>query len=146
MEGGMGASLERSSENVGPSMGGSQSRPVLEDLAEHREVLLQEEVSSTHDKLRLAAQQGCGGHESKLQQPPLQDCFREKLKRHRDEVAGRVTIPDSWGQEDHLTDWMEYSTFDALLGHTKISSAREALMADGRRAASQRPRIEISKC
>ncbi|OWM73655.1 protein BIC1 [Punica granatum] len=81
-----------------------------------------------------------------LQQPHDYCCGRERLKRHRTEVAGRVMIPDTWGQENFLRDWIEYSTFDALLEPKGISSAREALMAEGQqRAASQRLRIE-SRC
>ncbi|KAF8020317.1 hypothetical protein BT93_G0889 [Corymbia citriodora subsp. variegata] len=81
--------------------------------------------------------------------PPLQDgaCSgRERLKRHRDEVAGRVPIPDSWGQESFLKDWMDYSAFDALLAPKGIASAREALMAEGgrrRRGAAQHQRLRI---
>ncbi|KAI3411458.1 uncharacterized protein J3R85_017976 [Psidium guajava] len=58
---------------------------------------------------------------------------RERLKRHRDEVAGRVPIPESWGQESFLKDWMDYSAFDTLLAPKGLASAREALVAEGRR-------------
>ncbi|KAK4779537.1 hypothetical protein SAY87_015643 [Trapa incisa] len=131
MEGDLNASPQRSRHNVDRTMAmaTSQPRPTLQD-----EVAVEQ------------LEDGRGGLESK-QPRPLQDCCsREKLKRHRDGVAGRVMIPDSWGQERFMTDWIEYSTFDVLLGQKKISSAREALMADGRRAAPERPRIEISRC
>ncbi|XP_030458420.1 protein BIC2-like [Syzygium oleosum] len=70
---------------------------------------------------------------------------RERLKRHRDEVAGRVLIPDSWGQESFLKDWMDYSAFDALLAPKGIASAREALMAEGprQRATTSHQRLRI---
>lgn len=69
---------------------------------------------------------------------------RERLKRHREEVAGRVPIPDSWGQERFLKEWMDYSAFDALLAPNGIASAREALMAEGgRRRATPHQRLRI---
>ncbi|KAK3443781.1 hypothetical protein EUGRSUZ_B03851 [Eucalyptus grandis] len=83
------------------------------------------------------------------QPQPQQDSTcsgREKLKRHRDEVAGRVPIPDSWGQESFLKDWMDYSAFDTLLAPRGIAPAREALMAEGRRRrgpAPQHQRLRI---
>ncbi|KAJ9188676.1 hypothetical protein P3X46_000047 [Hevea brasiliensis] len=57
---------------------------------------------------------------------------RERLKRHREEVAGQVKIPDTWSQENFLMEWIDYSSFDKLLAPNGIASAREALMADGR--------------
>jgi len=73
------------------------------------------------------------------------DCGRERLKRHREEVAGRVMIPDTWGQENLLKDWIDCSTFDELLAPKEISSAREALVAEERRKRSPRLRI-ASRC
>ncbi|KAK9279317.1 hypothetical protein L1049_013005 [Liquidambar formosana] len=70
---------------------------------------------------------------------------RERLKRHRSEVAGRVLIPDNWSQEELLTDWIDYSSFDALLVPSGIASAREALAAEGRGASAGGLRIE-SRC
>lgn len=63
------------------------------------------------------------------------DCGRERLKRHQKEVlaAGKVKIPDKWSQEEMLKDWIDSSSFDALLAPTGLSSAREALVAEGRR-------------
>ncbi|KAI4334234.1 hypothetical protein L6164_018950 [Bauhinia variegata] len=72
---------------------------------------------------------------------------RERLKRHRDEVAGRVAIPDKWGQEQLHKDWIDYATFDALFSphsHRLIVSARDALIEDARKARSQRLRIHTS--
>ncbi|KAG2325828.1 hypothetical protein Bca4012_040459 [Brassica carinata] len=61
---------------------------------------------------------------------------REKLKKHRREMAGRVWIPEIWGQEDLLKDWIDCSTFDTCLVPNGISSARAALVEEARRAAS----------
>lgn len=66
------------------------------------------------------------------------DSGRERLKRHREEVAGRVLVPDKWGKEELLKDWMDYSSFDSLLAPTGLASARKALMTEGRRSSSQR--------
>ncbi|OWM82527.1 hypothetical protein CDL15_Pgr002102 [Punica granatum] len=72
----------------------------------------------------------------------LEDNGRERLKRHRTEVAGRVWIPDIWGQEDLLKDWVDCSVFDAQLMSGKIMSARAALVEEGRRANTGGLRIE----
>ncbi|KAK7244905.1 hypothetical protein RIF29_39734 [Crotalaria pallida] len=63
-----------------------------------------------------------------------EDSGREKLKRHRVEVAGSVWIPDMWGQEELLKDWIDCTTaFDATLVPSRITSAREALVQEGRK-------------
>ncbi|GKU93829.1 hypothetical protein SLEP1_g7392 [Rubroshorea leprosula] len=75
----------------------------------------------------------------------LKDSARERLKRHREEVAGRVPVPDKWGNEELLKDWMDHSSFDALLAPKGLELARQALMAEGRRMDPyhhQRLRIE----
>ncbi|KAL0866539.1 hypothetical protein Bca101_045657 [Brassica carinata] len=64
------------------------------------------------------------------------DTGREKLKKHRREMAGRVWIPEIWGQEELLKDWIDCSTFDTCLVPSGISSARAALLEEARRAAS----------
>ncbi|CAH8267396.1 unnamed protein product [Arabidopsis lyrata] len=75
---------------------------------------------------------------------------RERLKRHREEVAGKVPIPDSWGKEGLLMGWMDFSTFDAAFTSSQIVSARAALMADAgddagtRGSRPQRLRVESS--
>lgn len=58
----------------------------------------------------------------------VEESARERLKRHRVEMAGRVWIPDIWGQEDLLKDWIDCTTFDASLVNNTIMSARAALM------------------
>ncbi|CAE6075090.1 unnamed protein product [Arabidopsis arenosa] len=75
---------------------------------------------------------------------------RERLKRHREEVAGKVPIPESWGKEGLLMGWMDFSTFDAAFTSSQIVSARAALMADAgddagtRGSRPQRLRVESS--
>ncbi|CAN0879514.1 Protein BIC1 [Linum grandiflorum] len=53
-------------------------------------------------------------------------CGREKLKKHRKDVAGKVWIPETWGQEQLLKDWIDCSAFDASI--MSASSARDALV------------------
>nr|XP_017258127.1 PREDICTED: uncharacterized protein LOC108227482 [Daucus carota subsp. sativus] len=53
---------------------------------------------------------------------------RERLRKHRLEMAGRVWIPDTWGQEDLLKDWIDCSAFDGSLVNNTILSARAALI------------------
>lgn len=69
---------------------------------------------------------------------------RERLKRHRREVAGQVWIPDMWGQEDFLKDWIDCSAFDASLVPQGIMLARASLMKEGRRSNSNTLRLENS--
>lgn len=64
------------------------------------------------------------------------DCGGERLKRHRIEVAGRVWIPDIWGQEELLKDWIDCSAFEANLAPNGIMSARAALIEEGTRPNS----------
>lgn len=71
-----------------------------------------------------------------------EDNGRERLKRHRIDVAGRVWIPDMWGQEEMLKDWIDCSAFDASLVPSGIMSARAALAQEGRRAHSGGLRVE----
>lgn len=61
-----------------------------------------------------------------------EDGGRERLKRHRVEVAGRVWIPDMWGQEDLLKDWIDCTAFDASLARATILMARDSLAKDAR--------------
>ncbi|KAF4364211.1 hypothetical protein F8388_000163 [Cannabis sativa] len=70
------------------------------------------------------------------------DNGRERLKRHRIEMGGRVWIPDIWGQEDLLKDWIDCNAFDACLGPNGLMSARASLVEEGRRTTSQRLRID----
>ncbi|KAG5239405.1 protein BIC [Salix suchowensis] len=57
------------------------------------------------------------------------DCGRERLRKHIEEVAGRVMIPDTWGQENLLKDWID---------------SRESLVAERRRGSSPGLRIASS--
>lgn len=59
---------------------------------------------------------------------------RERLTRHGFEVADElVRIPDQWGQESLLEDWIDCSVFDDSLVPGQIFSARAALIEEKRR-------------
>ncbi|EXB38438.1 hypothetical protein L484_022338 [Morus notabilis] len=74
----------------------------------------------------------------------------DRMKRHREEVAGRVVVPDRWGKEELMKDWIDYSSFDKVLVPSGVRSAREALVMEAPRRqatgssspASQRLRME----
>ncbi|KAE9465589.1 hypothetical protein C3L33_02514, partial [Rhododendron williamsianum] len=68
---------------------------------------------------------------------------RERLKRHRVEVAGRVWIPELWGQEELLKGWIDCTVFDASLRKSNIMSARAALVEEGRRARANSSGLRI---
>ncbi|CAL1403937.1 unnamed protein product [Linum trigynum] len=87
-------------------------------------------------------------------------CNRERMERHWEEVAGRVTVPEEWGHEGVLDEWVDCSTFDELLAPHGVVSARRALVRDqGRRgcrraaplgllgadACRRRRRLEVGK-
>lgn len=64
----------------------------------------------------------------------VEESGRERLKRHRVEMAGRVWIPDMWGQEEFLKDWIDCTTFDPpLISANKIVTARTALVQEATR-------------
>ncbi|KAJ4904614.1 Uncharacterized protein Rs2_18565 [Raphanus sativus] len=93
---------------------------------------LSEEASSLSDKIDQALPE----EKKQNQENERAVTGREKLKKHRREMAGRVWIPEIWGQEDLLKDWIDCSTFDTCLVPNGISSARAALVQEARQAAS----------
>ncbi|KAK7402061.1 hypothetical protein VNO78_14024 [Psophocarpus tetragonolobus] len=68
---------------------------------------------------------------------------RERLKRLREQVMKeKVNIPENWGQEQKLKDWIDYTMFDTFFApHSLIVTARDALIANARKAKSPRLRI-----
>ncbi|CAH8308697.1 unnamed protein product [Eruca vesicaria subsp. sativa] len=94
---------------------------------------LSEEASSVPDKVDQASPEE---KPKQNQENERAVTGREMLKKHRREMAGRVWIPEIWGQEDLLKGWIDSSTFDRCLDPNGISSARAALVEEARRAAS----------
>ncbi|KAK7337230.1 hypothetical protein VNO77_17794 [Canavalia gladiata] len=80
--------------------------------------------------------------ETSVPEALAEDSGREMLKRHRVEVAGRVWIPDIWGQEDLLKDWIDCTAFDAPLVSSRITTARAALVEECTRVNAAGLRIE----
>ncbi|XP_004954965.1 protein BIC1, partial [Setaria italica] len=90
---------------------------------------------------RPAASDSCGGGELvAARRPAAEESARERLKRHRTEMAGRVRIPEMWGQERLLKDWVDCAVFDRPLAATAgLLTARDALVAEC--AAARRPAV-----
>lgn len=59
-----------------------------------------------------------------------QESTRERLKRHRREMAGRVWVPEMWGQEKLLKDWVDCAVFDRPMVPMGLLTARRALIAE----------------
>lgn len=74
------------------------------------------------------------------------ECARERLKRHRREMGGQVWIPEMWGQESLLKDWVDCAAFDSSLVPAGLVSAREALVSECRRQTSARPLQIQNRC
>ncbi|KAJ1270875.1 hypothetical protein BS78_06G084500 [Paspalum vaginatum] len=60
----------------------------------------------------------------------VHESSRERLKRHRREMAGRVWVPEMWGQEKLLKDWVDCAVFDRPLVPPGLLTARRALIAE----------------
>lgn len=116
------------------SLSGKINTPTRKTTQEHQ-------MSQAQDFIVSPRQHALGGHVANEKEKPVHEYNgRDRLKRHREEVAGKVMIPEMWGQESLLKDWIDYSSFDKLLAPSGLASAREALVA-----SSQRLRIE-SRC
>ncbi|KAK2982796.1 hypothetical protein RJ640_005120 [Escallonia rubra] len=113
-----------------------------------------EELKRTHRPVHRSNGFRVSSEEAALMQGPslaaeakpsaVEESGRERLKRHRVEVAGRVWIPDIWGQEELLKGLPDCNAFDASLMNSSILSARAALVEEVRTANSGALRIENS--
>ncbi|XP_038882952.1 protein BIC2-like [Benincasa hispida] len=90
-----------------------------------------------HHPLQESDQSRPQDHQTKLDTTSSalapEESGRERLKRHRVAVAGQVWIPDKWGKEEFLKDWIDGSAFEASLFPSGIVSARRALARDAKR-------------
>lgn len=121
----------------------SDSRPRKYSGKDNNNILGQiPSASKIHNKVEIALDHNATKEGITSVEGDHQDSGREKLKRHRVEVAGRVWIPDIWGQEELLKDWIDCTAFDAPLVPSRIVMARTALVEEGRRATSGGLRIE----
>ncbi|CAL5021662.1 unnamed protein product [Urochloa decumbens] len=98
------------------------------------------------DRAEAAASDGCRVAEPVVPRRPAaaEESARERLKRHRTEMAGRVLIPDMWGQERLLKDWVDCAVFDRPLAATAgLLTARDALVAECAAARARRPAVVV---
>ncbi|CAL5057913.1 unnamed protein product [Urochloa decumbens] len=97
------------------------------------------------DRAEAAASDGCRVAEPVVpRRPAAEESARERLKRHRTEMAGRVRIPDMWGQERLLKDWVDCAVFDRPLAATAgLLTARDALVAECAAARARRPAVVV---
>ncbi|KAL5545846.1 hypothetical protein UlMin_005533 [Ulmus minor] len=138
--------MEEKTTEKAPQVSSELSNPPIEepgvaDIPELKEteedhVDREEKASPTTIKVEEEAR------EASTSEALEEDNGRERLKKHRVEVAGSVWIPDIWGQEELLKDWIDCSAFDDSLVPNGIVSARRALVQEGRRATSGGLRIE----
>lgn len=75
-----------------------------------------------------------------------------KDKRHREEISMDHhhhhvhVIPENWGKEHLLKEWKDYTSFDAFFApHSLIVTARDALIAEARKAKSHRSTTSSSQ-
>ena len=103
----------------------------------------QAEAEGAEKKSSSALAAGSGGGEPMAARRTEEISARERLKRHRTEMAGRVRIPDMWGQERLLKDWVDCAVFDRpLAATTGLLNARDALVAEC--ATARRPGPAVS--
>ncbi|ERM93885.1 hypothetical protein AMTRI_Chr11g96670 [Amborella trichopoda] len=69
---------------------------------------------------------------------------RERLQKHRMMVAGKVWIPETWGQEELLKEWVDCGAIDRSLMPNGLVSARNALVEECRRAGSSSLEIDLT--
>ncbi|OEL27408.1 hypothetical protein BAE44_0011573 [Dichanthelium oligosanthes] len=109
----------------------SKAPTTMESVAEKKKDRAAAEEAAASDS-------SCGGELLVARRP--EESARERLKRHRTEMAGRVRIPDMWGQERLLKDWVDCAVFDRpLAATTGLLTARDALVAEC--AAARRPAV-----
>ncbi|XP_062224756.1 protein BIC1-like [Phragmites australis] len=99
---------------------------VVHDLASE----LAAEVSASQEPEEEKQPVAKLGEEPKATTGDDQESTRERLKRHRLEMAGRVWVPEMWGQEKLLKDWVDCAVFDRPLVPTGLLTARRELIAE----------------
>ncbi|KAK3142688.1 hypothetical protein QOZ80_4BG0349980 [Eleusine coracana subsp. coracana] len=106
------------------------------------EVSASDEQRTEEEKPPVAKEEEAGEHtKAPDEDDHHQESTRERLKRHRQEVAGRVWVPEKWGQEKLLKDWVDCAVFDRPLVAAGLLTARRALVAESctrRRPADHR--------
>ncbi|KAI5070803.1 hypothetical protein GOP47_0015146, partial [Adiantum capillus-veneris] len=76
-------------------------------------------------------------------------CGRARLQHHWVQVGGKVMIPDNWGLERHLQEWVSFGLLEDAYRPAGLMSARSALVADCQRrsrggmSSSQQPAPQL---
>lgn len=70
----------------------------------------------------------------KREAAPEEDCGVARLRKHRKQMAGRVSVPETWGKESMLKDWTGSAVIERPLVLEGLSMARRALVASCRHA------------
>ncbi|PAN06308.1 hypothetical protein PAHAL_1G254500 [Panicum hallii] len=127
------------SDDRAPAAGTSESEQApAEAVASSKAPAVEPEKKDRAAEEEAAATDVCCGEV--VPRRPAEESARERLKRHRTEMAGRVRIPDMWGQERLLKDWVDCAVFDRpLAATTGLLTARDALVAEC--AAARRPAV-----
>lgn len=127
-----------------PAAGTSWTEPDHQQAeAEGAEKKSSSAAAAEAEAAALAAGSGGGELMATAARRPEEISARERLKRHRTEMAGRVRIPDMWGQERLLKDWVDCAVFDRpLAATTGLLNARDALVAEC--ATARRPGPAVS--
>ncbi|CAD6250806.1 unnamed protein product [Miscanthus lutarioriparius] len=140
-----------SDDDRAPAAGTSSSEPDHQAAAPAvvpAEAGAEKKSSVAAEEVAAAAGSGGGGGELVARRPAAaaagaEESARERLKRHRTEMAGRVRIPEMWGQERLLKDWVDCAVFDRpLAATTGLLTARDALVAEC--ATARRPGTAVS--
>ncbi|KAF3773123.1 hypothetical protein EJ110_NYTH56092 [Nymphaea thermarum] len=124
-------------ESPPPSAFPGEKRPNHEDRCEEEKTV----------KRTMSASEEASSPQPPLPPQKLTDsgnCGRERLQRHRNQVAGSVWIPDVWGKEEFLKDWTDCVAFDRSLVPSGLVSAKSALIEECRRSAAGAKGVRIN--
>jgi hypothetical protein len=127
------ADLQPSEERT-PEAGTSESEDQVATAAEARpdEPAAEAPEKKKRDTRAAEADHDAGGSSFGAVEPARRPTAGEESagERHRTEMAGRVRIPDMWGQERLLKDWVDCAVFDRPLAATAgLLNARDSLVA-----------------
>ncbi|KAI5067692.1 hypothetical protein GOP47_0018220 [Adiantum capillus-veneris] len=73
-------------------------------------------------------------------------CPRDRLQRHRLQVAGSARIPDAWCGEARLREWVSSCEVEDALQPPGLFSARAALISAGSSPAATRTVVVPAPC
>ncbi|KAH7404699.1 hypothetical protein KP509_15G039100 [Ceratopteris richardii] len=77
------------------------------------------------------------GKDKAIENSPRLACGRQRLQEYRMQMSGKVVIPDSWGREEQLQDWVTYGIVEDALRPAGLMAARAALVNECQRHPRQ---------